>query len=101
MSRWLAALSWLAVFPYAYVVFFLGCFVDDTARTPQTAAVLFWAYLAVYPVAVVVFNLLAWRLRSVGQKGWALVVSLLPYGVLAAAWFAFPVFVKTLCRVFV
>lgn len=100
MSRWLAVFSWLAVFPYAYVAFFVGDWVGDNARTPQAAAILFWSYLAVYPAAVVVGNLSAWRLRVAGKKGRALAFSLLPYGVLAAAWFSFSAFVRMLCSVF-
>jgi hypothetical protein len=100
MSRWLAIVSWLAVFPYGYVAYFLGDLVGDSARTPQPAAVLFWAYLAVYPAAVVVGNTLSWLMRRGGKRGRALAMSLLPYGVLAAVWFLFTAFVDMLCRVF-
>lgn len=100
MSRWLTALSWLTIFPYAYIAFFLGNLVGDNAKTPQVAAVLFWSYLAVYPVAVLVCTLSAWRLRVTGRMGRALAMSVLPYGVLAAAWVFFASFVNVLCTVF-
>jgi uncharacterized membrane protein YhaH (DUF805 family) len=99
MSRVSEGLSWLLIFPYAYIAFFLGSMVGESARTPQTAAVLFWAYLAVYPVAVVVFNLITRRLRAAGKRPEALLVSLVPYGVLAALWASFAAFVGVLCRV--
>lgn len=101
MSRWLAVLSWLTVIPYAYAAFFVGDWVGGNAKTPQTAAILFWSYLAVYPTAVLAGNLAAWRMRVTGRRRRALAFSLFPYGVLAAAWFAFPAFVRMLCRVFV
>lgn len=98
MSRVSEGLSWLLIFPYAYLAYFLGQMIGDSARTPQVAAALFWAYLAVYPVAVVVFNLVTRRLRARGRRKLALAVSLVPYGVLAAAWVSFATFVGGLCR---
>jgi uncharacterized membrane protein YhaH (DUF805 family) len=98
MSRVSEGLSWLLIFPYAYIVYFLGRMIGDSARTPQVAAVIFWTYLAVYPVAVVVFNLATRRLRARGKRKLALAVSLVPYGVLAAAWASFAAFVGVLCR---
>ncbi|HWQ60873.1 MAG TPA: hypothetical protein VN521_01090 [Negativicutes bacterium] len=96
----MAAISWLAIFPYAYIAFFLGGLVGDNAKTPQAAAVLFWAYLALYPAAVVVGNTLSWVLRRAGKRGRALAMSLLPYGVLAVVWVFFASFVKVLCTAF-
>ncbi|MDT8900815.1 hypothetical protein [Anaeroselena agilis] len=98
MSRVPECLSWLLVFPYAYIVYFLGNMVGGSPRTPQAAAVLFWAYLAVYPVAVVVFNFATRRLRARGRRNLALTASLVPYGVLAAAWVLFAAFVGALRR---
>lgn len=98
MSRVSEGLSWLLIFPYAYIAYFLGKMIGDNARTPQIAAVLFWAYLATYPAAVVVFNFVTRRLRARGRRRLALAVSLVPYGVLAAAWAAFAAFVGVLCR---
>lgn len=100
MSRWLAVFSWLAIFPYAYIAFFVGGFVGENARTPQAAAILFWGYLAVYPAAVVVFNTLSWLKRRAGKRGKALAMSLVPYGVLTAVWLFFASFVSVLCTVF-
>jgi hypothetical protein len=100
MRRWLAIVSWLTVFPYGYIAYFLGDLVGNSARTPQTAAVVFWAYLAVYPAAVVVGNTLSWLLNRAGKRGGALAMSLLPYGVLVAVWLLFASFVDVLCTVF-
>jgi len=99
MSRVPEGLSWLLIFPYAYMAYFLGKMIGDSARTPQIAAGLFWAYLAVYPVAVVVFSLVTRRLRARGRRRLALAASLVPYGVLAAAWVSFAPFVGVLCRI--
>lgn len=98
MSRVSEGLSWLLIFPYAYLAYFLGKMIGDSARTPQVAAALFWAYLAVYPVAVVVFNFMTRRLRARGRRKLALAASLAPYAVLATAWVAFAAFVGVLCR---
>lgn len=98
MSRVSEGLSWLLIFPYAYIAYFLGKMIGDSTRTPQVAAGLFWAYLVVYPVAVVVFNLVTRRLRARGRGKLALAISLVPYGVLAAAWASFAAFVGVLCR---
>lgn len=100
MSRVCVALSWLLIVPYAYIAFFLGWWVGDSAKTPPAAAVLFLSYLAVYPVAVLVCSLFARELRASGREGQALTVSLVPYGVLAVVWAAFAAFVDALCRMF-
>jgi hypothetical protein len=100
MSRVCTALSWLLVFPYAYIVFFLGNMVSCSAKTPQAAAIVFWAYLAAYPVSVLVCWLIARRWRAAGKAGRALAASLVPYGVLAVGWTAFAPFVGLLCAVF-
>ncbi len=99
MSRVPEGLSWLLIFPYAYLAFFLGKLIGDSALTPQIAAGLFWAYLAVYPVAVVVFSLVTRRLRARGRGRLALAVSLVPYCVLAAVGASFASFVGVLSRI--
>lgn len=96
MSRWLEFLNWIAIFPYAYLAYFLGEFVGSSPKTPRAAALLFWVYLAVFPGAVLIFNLLARRSRRVGWLGRSALWGLAPWGVLAVLGWAFPAFVKFL-----
>jgi len=100
MSRVLEAVNWLLVFPYGYGAFLLGAMVGDNSRTPPVAAVVFWVYLAFYPVTVVACSLAARDLRRTGRAAAAIVASMLPFGVLAAAFVLFPAFVDLLATRF-
>lgn len=100
LNRALETVNWLLILPYGYIAFFLGTFVGGSAKTPGAAAFCFWFYLAIFPVTVVVCNLLVREIRARGRGGRALAVSLVPAGVLASAWLLFPAFVRTMVRVF-
>lgn len=100
LSRVLETVNWLLILPYGYIIFFVGTFVGGSAKTPGAAAFCFWFYLAIFPVAAVACNLMTREIRAGGRGGRALAVSLVPAGVLAATWLLFPVFVRTLVRVF-
>ena len=98
MSRMFAVANWLAILPYAYIVYFLGRFVGDSPHTPMAAAVIFWGYLAIYPLMAIVCNAAARGLRRGGREAWASVAGLAPWGVLTAVCFLFPAFVGFLAR---
>jgi hypothetical protein len=96
MSRWLEFLNWIAIVPYTYLVFFLGFFVGSSSKTSQISSALFWGYLAVFPVTVVVCNLLGRESRKVGWRGKAALWMLVPWGILAVLVWVFPAFVNLL-----
>lgn len=100
MSRWLEFINWIAIFPYAYLVYFLGLFVGSSPKTSQISAMLFWGYLAVFPVTVLVANLLGRESRKVGWRGKATLWMLVPWVVMAVQLWASPAFINLLVTCF-
>lgn len=100
MSRWIELFNWIAVIPYAYLVYFLGLFVGASGKTSHVSAALFWGYLAVFPATVVVCNLAGRESRKVGWRGKAALWMLVPWGILAVLVWSFPAFVNLLAACF-